>query len=183
MTLALLTFLMLFQFDFAAASTDKTSCHSRELKRQDCRLSLGAFRLRLLPDTIARDDGTWHTVDPMPLRGEGVAWERTSLDPMGGKKILQLWIWDKGIGETVVQSLRWYVLDVTQGEMKILSEEVVRRRRPKVVTAEEGKPAAEVQYIYDAMEKHGLKALPDNSFERMIGNKKKILGKVPGHGI
>ena len=64
----------------------------------------GAYKLRLLTETIARDDGTWHTVDMMPLKGAGIDWERVRFDMFKDWPVLQLWIWDKGEGEAQVQA-------------------------------------------------------------------------------
>jgi len=169
----------------------KFVCTARELQRQDCRLTSGTYRIRLLSETIARNDGTWHTVDPMPLKGEGVQWEKVRFEIMNGWPILQLWLWDSGSGEAPVQSLRWYVTDAKRGELSILSEGIVRRRRLKPVEAEEAAPAAGASatskknpsYIYDGWEKHSLKLLKDGSLAWLLRDEKKILRKANAHGL
>ncbi len=121
----------MFHFLFVVAlswAADKTSCTARELKNQDCRLVIAAHQIRLLSDTIARDLGTAHVVDPMPLKGD---WEKMTFEITHGRPILQLWIWDNGKGEAPVQSLRWYTADARPGAIKVLAEGVVRRRRLK----------------------------------------------------
>src|SRR6516162_6178762 len=94
-----------------AATVMKPDCLKRELTRQDCHMHVGRYDVRLLSKTIAWNDGTWHTVDQMPLNGEAVAWDRASLQIDEGWPVLQLWLWDKGVGESDVQSLHWYTGD------------------------------------------------------------------------
>ena len=53
-------------------------CSDRELRRRDCRLRVEGYSLRLLKDTIAWNDGTWRTVDDMPLKGDDFEWEKAS---------------------------------------------------------------------------------------------------------
>jgi hypothetical protein len=166
-----------------ALTKDKTSCLSRELQRKDCRVKTGTYNVRLLSETIARDDGTWHTVDAMPLIGDHIAWEKIRFDIFKGWPILQLWIWDKAVGEAGVQDLRWFVADLHKGDMKILAKGVVRRRRLKNLEVQEGKPAPPPSYNLDAFEKHGLKLLKDGDLEWTLGSEKKILKKADEHGI
>src|SRR5665213_1187956 len=98
MSLWLVTFLFLPSPLFAAQVKDKLTCTGKELARQDCHLVSGDYNIRLLPKTIAWSDGTWHTVDEMPLKGEARAWEKVQFQFLGGWPILQLWLWDKGTG-------------------------------------------------------------------------------------
>lgn len=147
-----------------AAPTDKSTCRPKELERLDCRLSLGTHKVRLLRETIVRDDGVWHMVDPMPLKIEGVVWEKISLTRMGLHAVIQLYLWDKGEGEAQVQSLRWYVAALDKARLEILAEGVVRRRRAK-----------EGGFIYDAYEKHGLKALKNGALEWTLGSQTRTL--------
>ena len=157
----LLTSLLFAQLSFAGPN--KSVCSARELKRQDCRLNVGAHTVRLLLASIAREDGVWHTVDEMPLKGE---WEKMRFEIVSGRPILQLWIWDAGSGESPVQALHWYVTEIGKEKMKILAEGVVRRRRVK-----DGKPGT---YIYDAWEKHDLKSTKAG-LEWWLGTQKKEL--------
>lgn len=150
------------------AGSDKTSCTTRELKRLDCRLSSGGHKMRLLPESIARDDGIWHTVDEMPLKGD---WEKMHFEKMNGRPILQMWIWDQGSGETKVQSLHWYVTEVGKAKMQILAEGIVRRRHLRGE-----KPG---DFIYDGFEKHELKAGKQGNLEWKLGSQSKTLGPVP----
>ncbi len=156
-----------------AHAADKSACSSRELSRRDCRLSSGAHKMRLLPDTIARDDGVWHTVDEIPLNGD---WEKIRFEKLGGRQILQLWIWDQGAGEVTVQSLHWYVAEAGKSKLRILAEGVVRRRRMNP----EQKPA---KYIYDAWEKHELKAQKSGDLAWKLGTQSKILKPEVHNGI
>lgn len=173
------------------ARAAKVACNSKELKGRDCRLSSGSYSLRLLDKTIAWNDGTWHTVDPMPLSGEGVEWEKASFSLMGGKPIVQLWIWDKGVGETQVQSLHWFVADAEKRKFTVLAQGVVRKRQLKqpLVTEEEGAGGAGApvakkgtfpkkppgpKYLYDAMEPHSLKVVK-SGLEWTLGRDKKLI--------
>ena len=177
----------------ARANPEKLNCTAKEIARQDCRLMSGSYNIRLLAKTVAWNDGTWHTVDPMPLNGEAVAWERAHFQFMNGWPILQLWLWEKGTSETQVQSLRWYVADAEKRKFTILSEGVVRRRRtegvepppeePVVIPVKGAKKApAPVKkvvvnrgpvYIYDAWEPHGLKILKNGNLEWWISAQRK----------
>jgi hypothetical protein len=161
-----------------AKSADKTVCTRREIQLQDCRLNSGTYKLRLLSETIARDDGTWHGVDNMPLKGEGTSWEKIQFKLFNGWPILQMWIWDKPAGEANVQQLHWYVGDVrNQTELQVLATGVVRRRRAKNVEVAEGKPAPKPVYTLDAMEPHNLKLRKDGRLDWSLGSEKKILDK------
>ena len=144
----------------------RLACSSRDLKRQDCRLRLGEHNIRLLPATIARDDGVWHTVDDMPLKGEGIVWEKIRFEKVGSRSLLQFWIWDKGTGQAQVQSLHWYVADIRKDKMKLLAEGIVRRRRVK---------DAKGEFIYDAYESHGLKPEKNGSITWSLGSQSKVL--------
>ncbi|MGZ3723275.1 MAG: hypothetical protein ACXVA9_10110, partial [Bdellovibrionales bacterium] len=114
---------------FAAAKKDKLTCTAKEIARMDCRLISGTYNIRILPKTIAWNDGTWHTVDDMPLKGEAIAWEKIQFAFLNGWPILQLWIWEKGFSETEVQSMHWFVADAEKRKFTILAEGIVRKRR------------------------------------------------------
>lgn len=181
MRLALLFTLLFPHALFAAKKTaDKPTCTKREIERQDCRLKVGNYSVRLLAETIARDDGTWRTVDQMPLKGEGVSWEKVRMDIFKGWPVLQLWIWDKGEGEAQVQNLRWFVTDIRKGDLKILNEGVVRRRRQKPI-GPEGEPVSKEpkkpKYIVDGWEKHGLSARKDGNLDWYLRDQKKVIDK------
>lgn len=148
----------------------RNSCTSRELSRQDCRLAQDTYDLRLLKDTVAWNDGTWHTVDDLPLKGEGIQWEKATFNFINGWPILQLWIWDAGVGENKVQSLHWYVADAERRRFTILAEGIVRKRRLKSVP--KAKPA---EMIFDAMEPHALKPLKNGSLEWTLKTEKKLI--------
>jgi hypothetical protein len=156
-----------------AHAADKKVCTARELRRQDCRLKIGARDMRLLLESVAREDGVWHTVDQMPLKGD---WEKMTFDILDGRPILQMWIWDQGSGESQVQSLHWYVTEADRGKLGLLSEGVVRRRRVK---AKEPK----VEYLYDAWEKHALKARKGGGLDWQLGTQSKVLHKGEANGI
>ncbi len=145
---------MLLNFADAAPKT-KSVCGDRELARKDCRLVLRPYEIRMTQDTITWFDGTWRTVDDLPLKGEGVEWQKARFEILNGAPILQLWLWDPGQGETKVQSLHWYVTTARDRKLRILAEGVVRKRRQKVVNEDSDKH----QFIYDAMEPHSLKAV------------------------
>lgn len=163
--------LLAMAFPLHAKSADKTVCTAREIRRQDCRLKIGERVLRLLPDTVAREDGVWHTVDQMPLKGD---WEKFRFEMMDGRPVLQMWLWDSGSGEPPVQALHWYVTEVNAPKMEILAEGVVRRRR---VRAKEPK----IDFIYDAWEKHELKTRKGGGLEWQLGTQSKVLSKETKH--
>ncbi len=148
-----------------AAVKGKTNCSVKELARQDCRLTVGAYNLRLLKDTVAWDDGTWKTVDDMPLKDEGVQWEKATFNFINGWPILQLWIWDSGVGEAKVQSLNWYVADAEKRHFTVLARGVVRKRRLNPL-------------VMDAMEPHQLKPTKDGGLEWTLKNEKKLIQRV-----
>lgn len=156
----------------AAAPKEKLTCNAKELAGQDCHLGSGNYDIRLLPKTIAWNDGTWHTVDEMPLKGEASAWEKVEFKFVSGWPILQLWLWDKGAGESAVQSLHWYTADAEHRRFTIISEGVVRKRRLEKV--EEG---AKPRYLFDPMENHSLKANKKGGLEWQLGTQKKIISK------
>jgi hypothetical protein len=164
-----------------AAEKSKTVCAARDLARKDCRLSMDSVSLRLLPDSVAWYDGTWHTVDEMPLKGKQSDWEKITFTKLAEEPILQLWIWDQGDEITGVQSLHWMVIDVEKRKFALLSEGVVRKRRPKAKVAD-APDDAKTQYLYDAALPHGLKALKSRELEWTLGSEKKIL-KGAHHGI
>jgi hypothetical protein len=157
----------------AYGATDKLTCTVKELSRLDCHLRLGTYNIRLLPATIAWSDGTWHTINEMPLKGEAVAWEKVQFQILNKCPILQLWLWDKSVTETQVESLHWYVMAPEKKKMSALSDNIVRKRRlqqapqppatPATAPILEHKPSA--KYIYDAMDPHSLKTLKEGRLE------------------
>jgi len=164
-------------FFWPALAADK--CADKELKRLDCRLTVDTYNLRLLKDTVAWDDGTWHTVDDMPLKGDGVTWERAEFAFINGWPILQLWLWDAGVGENKVQSLHWYVADAEKRHFTILASGVVRKRRPHRAPAVDGEaPKFLDKYTYDKMEPHALKPLKNGSLEWTLKADKKLIERV-----
>lgn len=166
---------------WAASPIDK--CQPKELKQFDCRLSVDTYNLRLLKDTVAWDDGTWHTVDDMPLKGDGVLWERAEFGFINGWPILQLWLWDAGVGENKVQSLHWFVADAEKRHFTILAQGVVRRRRPHKAAVVDGEVAKFLdKYSYDKMEPHALKPLKSGGLEWTLKDEIKRIERVK-HGI
>lgn len=155
-----------------AESASKPNCSKREIERQDCTLWIGSERLRLSSESVVWNNGTWHTVDSIPLKGEGTKWEKMQFASFQGWPILQLWIWDKGAGEAQVQSLNWYVMDWLDRKARVLASGVVRKRRLK--------PG--MSFIYDDWESHGLKLLKNGTLEFALGREKKILERT-AHGI
>ena len=148
-TALLLAFLLCFpEFGHAAGPKPKLACDARELNGQDCHLHSGSYDLRLLKTTLAWNDGTWHTVDPLPLAGDGIEWEKAEFAIMNGRPILQLWIWDKGVGESKVQSLHWFTADAEKRKLTLLAEGVVRKRTPR---GEKETP------LYDHADPHGVR--------------------------
>lgn len=143
----------------------KTECTAKDLARHDCRLYVDTYNLRLLKDTVAWNDGTWRTVDDMPLKGEGVQWEKANFRFINGWPILQLWIWDAGVGEAKVQSLHWYVADAEKRHFTILASGVVRKRRIN----------PEKKLIFDPMEPHELKPMKNGGLEWTLRNEKKLI--------
>ena len=143
----------------------KLVCTPRELAVQDCHLRSRPYDLRLLKTTLAWHDGTWHTVDPLPLAGEGVEWQKAEFAILAGRPILQLWIWDKGVGESRVQSLHWFTADAEKRTLTLLAEGIVRKRTPR---GEKEKP------LYDREDPHGLR-LEGKTLRWRLGNKTKDL--------
>lgn len=180
--------MLVFMSMTGAGAADKTTCLRRELARKDCHLKIGSYQIRLLSASIARDDGTWHMVDPMLLKGEASQWERAKFEIFKGWPVLQLWLWDTGKGESRVESLHWFTADVRQRELKVLAKGVVRRRHvapePPVETQAVGAPAKHLapKIIYDQEEKHSLKLLKSGELEWTLGREKKSLSKE-SHGI
>lgn len=156
------------------APKSKQFCTDRDLKRQDCNLNFANYSLRLLTKSIASGDGIWQTVTPMPLSGESTGWEKVHFSVIGDWPILQLWLWDKNVSETRVESLHWYVIPLKPHEMKVLQEGIVRQRRLK--TAETDAPGPPV-YLYDAWESHALKLGSHGNLEWQLGTEKKVLEK------
>lgn len=164
--------------NFAYAKTSpasKLSCTARELRGEDCRLVSGTYQIRLLSETIARDDGTWHTVDPMPLAGADVTWQKITFEVQHGLPLLQLWLWDGGKGEAQVQALHWYVGDARKGALRILSEGVVRRRRLKPPEETAADPKKTPTFLYDGWEKHSVKIMKNGKLDWQLGAQKKTL--------
>lgn len=152
----------------ASLLKDKGECTSRELKAQDCRLKVGSVKVRLSATTVARDNGTSRSVDDMPLKGEGVVWQKANLKMFGDWPVLQIWLWDSGQGTPKVQSLHWYVADAHEIPLKILAEGVVRKKRDN---------------IFDREEPHSLKALKGHDqLEWSLSKQKKILKRIK-HGV
>lgn len=166
------------------ANRSKATCSNRELQRQDCKLEAGKFKLSLLSEAVTWSDGTWHSVEPLPLKGEGLKWEKVRFEILAGWPILQLWIWDKVEGETRVQSLRWYVQALGDRKIDLLQSGVVRRRRQKAVDSptDPKVPPPDPEFIYDAWEIHHLKALKPGRLEFQLGRSKKILERDK-HGV
>jgi hypothetical protein len=182
---------LLFSLALLAAPKDKLACTAKELARFDCRLTSGNYNIRLLPKTIAWNDGTWNTVDPMPLKGESVMWEKIQFQFINGWPILQLWLWEKGFSETEVQSLHWYVADAERRKFTVLAEGIVRKRRmepvdppPEVKKGDPKakkvavKPPPQPKYLYDGWETFNLKPLKGGSLEWRLNDQKKIISKV-----
>jgi hypothetical protein len=163
-----------------AAEVAKSLCTAKDLARRDCRLSSAGTNVRLLPESLAWYDGTWHTVEPMPLKGQQSDWEKIEFQFLGGRPILQLWLWDKGTEVTGVQSLHWLTGELQKRKFKILAEGVVRKRRPKAKDA----LAAETktQYLYDAFIEHSLKTSKNGDLDWSLGIDKKTLPRND-HGI
>jgi hypothetical protein len=170
---SLLSILILFSGAAGSAVVkDKLNCSDKELVRMDCRLRAAGYSLRLLAKSVAWNDGTWQTVDEMPLKGEAMAWEKVHFELLGGWPILQLWLWDKGVGELQIESLHWYVADAEKRHLTILAEGPVRKRRP------EGEPQKKPKFLYDATEPHALKKLANGDLEWQLGGQKKTLAKL-----
>ncbi len=151
------------------AKNFKHTCGAKEIERKDCVLSAGSYKLRLLAETVALNDGTWRSVDPMPLHGEGTIWHKVRFELMNGWPVLQLWIWDKPIGEAQVQSLRWFVASAENRKLSILASGVVRKRRQKESQVDKA------EFIYDGWESYGLKVLGPHRIEFTLAREKKIL--------
>lgn len=168
--------------------TSKTSakCNAKSLKAQDCLLKAGTFEINLLSAAVAWNDGTWRTVEAMPLKGEGIEWDKISFEVKEGWPILQLWLWDSGVGEAKVQSLNWYVVDLADRKMKVLAQGVVRKRRLRKADVDasgvEDPKVKKPGFILEKTEEHHWKLLNAKRAEWRIGTDKKIIER-PSHGI
>jgi hypothetical protein len=162
-----------------AKKKDKLECTAKDLKAQDCRLWTQGYTVQLLHGAVVWNDGTWHTVDPLPLKEQKVEWERVRFQFFGTHPILQFWFWGDGLGETKVQSLHWFVADAEKRKFTILSEGVVRKRRLEPLEPETfDKPRDKNQkpkFLYDPLEKHGLRSVAKNGIEWQLGDEKKLL--------
>src|ERR1035437_9035078 len=182
--------LLLMLFTSALSATplrDKLTCTLKELERQDCRLASANYIVRILPKTIVLNDGTWHAVDEMPLKGEAVAWEKIQFQFLSGWPILQLWLWEKGLGESEVESLHWYVADAEKRKFTLLAEGIVRKRRlepsepeppPETTAKRTKKPPRKPKYLYDTWEPHSLTTAKGGSLEWRLNAQKKTISKV-----
>ncbi len=132
---------------------------------KDCRLRVGSIAVRLLAESVVWNDGTWHTVDPIPLKDDTSDWERVRLDMLSGQPILQLWVWSKSKGELKLQTLHWFVTTSQNRKLNILAEGVVRRRRLSESS----------QFLYDAWEKHSLKVVASGQLEWRLNEQVKTL--------
>jgi hypothetical protein len=148
----------------------KGSCPSRDLKRQDCRLQDESYNVRLLAETVAWFDGTWHTVEEMPLKGKQSSWEKARFEVHQGWPVLQLWLWDNGEGEGQVQSLHWLTVSLMDRKFTVLAQGIVRKRRPKGDA-----PADKPSYLYDAWQPHSAKMLKNGTIEWELNGRKKNL--------
>jgi len=155
----------------AAATSGENSvvCRPRELARQDCRLQIAPYNIRLLAETVAWHDGTWYTVDPIPLKN--ASWEKIQFSRLGGRPVLQFWLWDAGTDG--VQALHWYVADAEKRKFQVLAEGIVRRRRARHKPDE--KPTDKITFIYDAIEKHSLKAGANGRLIWQLGSQRREL--------
>lgn len=152
--------ILILHSPWAFGLSERSRCLSADLKRQDCRLQKGKFKAQLSNKTISWATEIWQSVENLPLSGEGITWEKVILREVGNRLILQMWIWDAGLGESKVQSLHWYVFDFVEGKMQLRVDEVVRRRHSKM--DDQGKTT----FVLDPMEKHGIKTV--------LSKKKKI---------
>lgn len=159
-----------------ASSPSKLACTARELRRKDCRLYAGGYNIRLLTETVAWSDGTWHTVDPMPMSKDTVEWQKIEFTFLARHPVLQFWLWDKGVGESQIQSLHWYVADAEKRKFTVLAEGIVRKRHQEKIELS-GTPPAEnkPKYLFDKWENHGIKALKNGDLEWKLGSERKIL--------
>lgn len=154
------------------------NCHPKQLKRQDCHLQIGKFEVSLLAGSVTWNDGTWRATEPMPLKGEGVEWDRMTFDIFEGWPVLQMWIWDAGRGETKVQSLQWFTVSLQGQKLTPLAEGVVRKRRLQVAPSDgtDG-PAKTEAILLEKPEPHGLKYLGDGKLEWQLNRQKKIIDR------
>ena len=138
---------------------------------------MGELHLDLLDKTIAWTDGTWRSVDPMPLSGEGIEWEKIIFTRLNAQIFLQMWIWDKGVGEMQVQSLRWFVSHLQSRKFHTLAEGVVRKRHLEqpLVAASGTAPLPKPKYLNDTQEKHEFRPLKGNQFAWVLGTQSKTI--------
>lgn len=106
----------------------------------------------------------------MPILAQDVEWERAELEFINDRPILQLWLWDGGVGEANVQSMNWFVYEMKDRKATLLARGVVRKRR-RVGEGDESR------FVYDAWQKHYLKAAAEGRLEWSLGSKTLILEK------
>ena len=166
-----LIFLLLLEASAPRAAPSSLSCPSANLRSRDCHLQLGSLEIDLLDQTIAWTDGTWHRVDPMPLVGEGVEWEKIKLENAAGTTLLQAWIWDKASGETKIQSLHWYVLQFANHDVKTLWQGVVDKRHPET-PGDDNPGKTKTVYLKDKTEVHGFRVVKTGRIEWWLGGER-----------
>lgn len=167
----------------AWSAPTKLKCTHRELKAKDCHLQSPPFQVNLLEATVSWNDGTWRTVEGMPLKGEGVEWELVGFELHDGWPILQMRIWDRGVGESNVQSLHWFVLDLSDRHLKTLAEGVVRKRHTPPPAGEDAAVNADVKTkktnlpktLLERPEDAGMKWLGKDRFEWHVGRQRKVI--------
>lgn len=151
----------------AWARSERTQCTARDLERQDCLLKKKPLELQLSSRKVAWSDGVWNKIDNLPFSGEGFVWEKIVLREIKKRAILQMWIWDLPAGEAQVQNLHWIVIEFRNHKMKVIAQEIVRKRHPKP-RSDEKEP---VSYLNDPMDPHGLKEAKGDRLKWTHGEK------------
>jgi hypothetical protein len=155
---------LIFLFAFLCTETlhaksGRVSCNQRERLRRSCALQMGPLKVSLSPDRWHFDDNIKVGAFDLPLKGEGVDWEKVTLQSLGGRRFLQLWFWSTPQGEPGLETLTWFVIEISGLEAPERLQQVVRRRRKVLGTTLaklDSVTSAKIQYQYDPIEKHSL---------------------------
>lgn len=129
---------------------EKLKCIQRELDRRNCELRSEKLRITLQHGKWRYTDGVTTEVHDLPTGDAEVTWKSASLKLQGGRRLIELEAWAPPSGETDLQTLTWFVVEVLPGEPKVHVAEVIQRRRPKTAR----QPAS---YQSDPVERHGLR--------------------------
>src|SRR3954470_10317057 len=96
-----LIFFLLLEFAASAKGNaiPRKECSKLDLSRKDCTLKLDSYRVHLSKLKITFHDGAWESIADFPMADDKFDWDQATLEKLGGRYILGLWVWDGGQGE------------------------------------------------------------------------------------